>query len=150
MRALKFSESISINGQVARIFDYTQDYNTRLTWDTFLTHAELLDGAVKAEKGVKAWCVAKNGLGMETQYVSFNRPKVTAIRMTKGPYMFRDFAASWIFSEQNTLTSTVTFTYSYRLRFPYSFGGLLIHAILRRNVKQRLRDLKKNIEQTKG
>jgi hypothetical protein len=147
MGAMKFSESISINGDTNQIFDYTQDYNNRLAWDSFLIQADLLEGAVKAEKGVKAWCVARNGLGMETQYVSFNRPKVTAIKMTKGPYIFKDFAASWIFSEQNESASIVTFTYSFRLRFPYNLVGVLIRTILQRNVRQRLVDLKKNIEQ---
>src|SRR5688500_8840400 len=97
MNANKFSESIEINGKSEQIFDYTQDYNNRLKWDTFLTEAYLLNNATKADKGVRAWCVSKNGMGMETEYVSFNRPKVTAIKMTKGPLMFREFAASWTF-----------------------------------------------------
>lgn len=29
--------------------------------------------------GIKAWCVSKQGLGIETEYISFNRPKVTAV-----------------------------------------------------------------------
>jgi hypothetical protein len=86
--SIKFSESIDIQGNPEPIFDYTQDYSNRLKWDTFLIEAHLLNNASQAGKGEKAWCVAKNGLGMETEYVSFNRPKVTAVKMTKGPYMF--------------------------------------------------------------
>ncbi|HTF80630.1 MAG TPA: SRPBCC family protein, partial [Cytophagales bacterium] len=84
MNAIKFSETIEIMVKPEFVFDYTQDYNNRLKWDTFLIEAYLLDNATHAGKGVKAWCVSRNGLGMETQYVSFNRPKVTAVKMTKG------------------------------------------------------------------
>ena len=146
MNPIKFSESIDIGSNAELIFDYTQDYSNRLKWDTFLTEAYLLDNAVQADKGVKAWCVSKNGLGMETQYVSFNRPKVTAIKMTKGPYMFKEFAASWTFKEENIGVTKVTFLYSFSLRFPFSIVGFIIKAILQRNVRQRLVDLRKQFD----
>jgi hypothetical protein len=117
MTSHKFSESVNIERTRTVVFDYTQDYSNRLTWDTFLIEARLLDGATQADKGVKAWCVSRNGLGMETEYVSFDRPKVTAIRMTKGPYMFKHFAASWNFTTESSNKTTVTFLYSFRLRF---------------------------------
>jgi ribosome-associated toxin RatA of RatAB toxin-antitoxin module len=142
MSAIKFSESIEINGKPELVFDYTQDYKNRLKWDTFLTEAYLLENALEADKGVKAWCVAKNGMGMETQYVSFNRPKVTAVRMTKGPYMFKEFAASWNFKENEENMTTVTFLYSFSLRFPFNLVSLFIKRNLQRNVKQRLLDLR--------
>ena len=88
MESIKFAETILINEKPEQVFDFTQDYNKRLKWDTFLKKADLIDGAKSAEKGVKAYCVAKNGIGMVTEYVTYNRPKVTAIKMTKGPFMF--------------------------------------------------------------
>jgi len=142
MNSIKFSESIEIVAKPELIFDYTQDYNTRLKWDTFLTEARLLDNATQADKGVKAWCVSKNGLGMETEYISFNRPKVTAIKMTKGPYLFKEFAASWNFKEETPGITKVIFLYSFSLRFPFNLAGALIKWILQRNVRQRLVDLK--------
>lgn len=142
MKSIKFTESIEITGRADLIFDYTQDYKNRLAWDTFLIEASLLDNSVRVDKGVKAWCVAKNGLGMETEYVSFNRPKVTAIKMTKGPYMFKDFAASWTFIDIDIAITKVTFLYSFNLRFPYKLFQMVITFILRRNVRQRLKDLK--------
>ena len=92
MRATKFTQQIEIKCSAAQAFDYTHDYKTRLNWDTFLKQADLMDGATVAGKGVKAYCVAKNGMGMLTEYVTFNRPKVPAIKMTKGPYLFKAFA----------------------------------------------------------
>lgn len=148
MKATKFTELIEIKCSVEHVFDYTQNYKTRLNWDTFLKQADLMDGANAADKGVKAYCVAKNGLGMVTEYVTFKRPKVTAIKMTKGPYLFKSFLGSWVFKEIGEETTEVSFLYSYSLRFPFNLFGVFIKNNLQKNVKQRLRDLKKNIEQS--
>ena len=146
MESLKFTETIEINCDSEVVFDYTQDYNKRLTWDTFLKKAELIEGAIKASKGVKAYCVAKNGLGMETEYVTFNRPKATAVKMTKGPVMFKSFLGSWTFKELNPNSCKVIFLYSFKLRFPFSLFNKIIRRNLKANVRQRLIDLKANIE----
>ena len=146
MASIKFSESITIQAAAEKVFDYTQDYNKRLVWDTFLKKAELVEGAVKADKGIKAYCVAHNGLGMETEYVSFNRPKVTAVKMTKGPIMFSSFLGSWTFKEMSRNETEVIFLYSFSLRFPFSIIGSLIKRNLQNNVKQRLVDLKNCLE----
>ena len=146
MEAIKFTERIVINENVQLIFDYTQDYNKRLVWDTFLKRAELISGATKADKGVKAYCVAHNGLGMETEYVTFNRPKVTAIKMTKGPYLFKLFLGSWTFKELDSNKTEVIFLYSFDLRFPFNLLTFFIKINLQKNVRRRLVDLKNCIE----
>ncbi|MBS1635158.1 MAG: SRPBCC family protein [Bacteroidetes bacterium] len=146
MEVIKFTETILIDEDAEKVFDFTQDYNNRLKWDTFLKKADLTDGALKAEKGVKAYCVAKNGIGMVTEYVTYNRPKVTAIKMTKGPFMFKSFSGSWTFKKISTKKTEVVFLYSFTLRFPFSLLRTAIKNNLQANVKQRLIDLKHNIE----
>lgn len=146
MHQIKFSESIVIHTSQERAFDYTQDYSNRLVWDTFLTKAELIHGATKADLGVKVYCVAHNGLGMETEYVSFNRPKVTAVKMTKGPYMFKDFLGSWNFKVIGANEVEVVFLYSFALQFPFNVFTPFIKWNLKKNVKQRLADLKNQLE----
>ena len=141
----RITASIQIASTPEQVFDYTQDYGKRLSWDTFLRVAQL-EGAEKAARGVKAWCVSKHGLGMETQYVSYNRPKVTAVKMTKGPFMFTDFAGSWKFEALENNDTRVTFTYSWTLRFPFNLIDPVLHQILLTNVKQRLTDLKNCVE----
>jgi Polyketide cyclase / dehydrase and lipid transport. len=147
MQTAKFSEAIIIEIDSESVFDYTQDYNKRLEWDTFLKRAELMDGATKADRGVKAYCVAKNGFGMVTEYVSFNRPKTTAIIMTKGPYMFKTFLGSWNFKKLSNQKTEVIFLYSFTLRFPFNLLKYQIKKILQANVRQRLKDLKSGIEE---
>jgi ribosome-associated toxin RatA of RatAB toxin-antitoxin module len=146
MKAIKFSERIVIDSPATAVFDYTQDYEHRTVWDTFLKTAELLDGAKEAGKDVRAYCVARNGLGMVTQYVSYNRPKATAVKMTEGPAMFKSFLGSWTFKELSSTQTEVIFLYSFELRTPFSIAGRWIEKILRKNVRQRLTDLKRNIE----
>jgi len=146
MEGIKFTETIIIDANAEQVFDYTQDYDERLKWDTFLKKADLIEGSINADKGVKAYCVAKNGLGMVTEYVTFKRPKVTAIKMTKGPFLFTSFLGSWTFKEIQNDKTEVTFLYSFSLRFPFSLLTKFIKKNLQSNVKQRLIDLKKNIE----
>jgi ribosome-associated toxin RatA of RatAB toxin-antitoxin module len=145
--ATKFTEKIVINCSQEFAFDYTQDYSGRLLWDSFLKKAELLDGATKADVGVQAYCVAKNGLGMITEYVSFNRPKATAVTMIGGPYLFRTFMASWTFKPLAENQTEVIFLYFISLRFPFNLISGFISRNLQKNVRNRLIDLKKSIEE---
>jgi hypothetical protein len=146
MRSTRFIESISIHRPRARVFDYTQDYGQRLVWDTFLREAVLRDGAERAGLGVKAWCVSRHGLGMETEYVSFNPPAVTAVKMTRGPWMFESFAGSWKFDEVDADTTLTTFTYSFCLKPLLRPLTPVVRWSLVRNVRGRLKDLKEQLE----
>jgi len=146
VKNIKFTEKIDINCSPYVAFDFTQDYTQRLSWDTFLKKADLIEGATKANKGVKSYCVAKNGIGMVTEYITFNRPKATAVKMTNGPFMFKTFLGSWNFKETQTNVTEVAFLYSFELRFPFNMAKTLIKRNLRANVQQRLIDLKNRIE----
>src|SRR5262245_54077458 len=96
---MNFEQALVINASQDDLFALTQDYTRRLEWDPFLKSAELLDGATAADVGVRAYCVAHNGMGMETEYVSFNPPRACAVTMTRGPRIFDSFAGSWRFEE---------------------------------------------------
>lgn len=143
--AKQIGKSIKIDATPAVVFDVTQDYNRRLEWDTFLKKAELID-AREAEVGVKVWCVSKYGVGMETRYVSFNRPKVTAVEMSDSSMLFKNFAGSWQFIPQDEKSTRVIFTYSYKLKLFSKPAAPIIKWILERDVKKRLHDLKIFIE----
>ncbi|MBK9247061.1 MAG: SRPBCC family protein [Ignavibacteria bacterium] len=146
MQRIKFSESILICDSPETVFDFTQDYSKRLQWDTFLIQAELLGGAIHANKGVKAYCVSKNRLGMTTEYVTFQRPRYTAVKMTQGPFLFKECLGSWRFRQVAEKSTEVTFRYSFTLRFPFTLVTYFIRKNLQINVRRRLIDLKKNLE----
>lgn len=146
--------AIDIAAPAAPLFALSQDYNRRLRWDPFLREARLLDGAQSAAVGVRAWCVAHNGLGMETAYVSFQPPTVVAVKMTRGPRIISSFAGSWRFTELPSQSgSTCT-----RVAFRYQIAGRphwlaflldpLLATIIRRETQRRLLALKRAVETT--
>ena len=47
MNRIKFSESITIYCSAQVVFNYTQDYQNRLKWDTFLKQADLMEGLLR-------------------------------------------------------------------------------------------------------
>lgn len=146
MGATKFTEKILIKRNQSDVFDFTQDYSKRLIWDTFLIKADMLNDTGEAGVGEKAYCVARNGMGMETEYVSYKRPKVTAIKMTQGPFLFKSFLGSWTFHKRAEQETEVVFLYAFTLRFPVSIGSFLMKRILQKEVKGRLQDLKTFLE----
>jgi ribosome-associated toxin RatA of RatAB toxin-antitoxin module len=139
-----FRQTIEVAAEPGVLFDLTQDYARRLDWDPFLKEARLLDGAEHPDVGVRSWCVAKNGLGMETRYVSFNLPGACAVEMTRGPWFFRSFSGSWRFEGIGPNRTRVTFTYSLVGR-PGLLSGL-IRFIFARETRRRLDALKRAAE----
>jgi ribosome-associated toxin RatA of RatAB toxin-antitoxin module len=142
-----FDESIEIDAGPAELFDLSQDYDHRLEWDPFLRSASLV-GAREAGVGVRALCVSRSGWAMETEYVSFNPPRATAVKMTRGPWFLAGFAGSWRFEEIKPGRTRVGFRYSLEAR-PRALAWLLNPILARsfaRDTRARLRALKQAAE----
>jgi ribosome-associated toxin RatA of RatAB toxin-antitoxin module len=145
---MTFEQSILIAAPPGELFALTQDYARRLEWDPFLKSAELMAGAHAAGVGVRAWCVARNGLGMETEYVSYNPPRVTAVKMTRGPWLIDRFAGCWRFEETTPGQTRVGFRYQLRAR-PRFLSWLLTPVlawVFARDTRKRLSALKTAVE----
>jgi len=145
-----FEQSIKINATPAELFRLTQDYNHRLDWDPFLKEARLVGAAQTAGIGVRAWCVARSGLGMETEYVSFNPPKTVAVKMTRGPAIIASFAGSWRFQELSPGRTLVIFRY--HVAAAPRWLGFALDPIMRlvftHDLTKRLNALKRTVETT--
>jgi len=113
---MKFEHIAVVSGGPSEVFALTQDYSRRLSWDPFLRRAELVGGATTPGVGVRAWCVARSGLGMETEYVSFVAPRIAAVRMTRGPWIIESFGGAWEFSPVGDGATRVVFRYQFRTR----------------------------------
>jgi hypothetical protein len=113
---MKFEHIAVVHGSPAAVFALTQDYSRRLSWDPFLRQAELVGGATAPDVGVRAWCVAKSGLGMETEYVSFTPPRIAAVKMTRGPWVLESFGGAWEFTAIGSDATEVAFRYQFRTR----------------------------------
>lgn len=108
---MRFEHAAVVDDSPDHVFWLTQDYSRRLAWDPFLRRAELIGGAQSPAVGVRAWCVSRLGIGMETEYVSFSPPRVAAVKMTRGPRLLRTFGGSWAFEPVGGTQTRVTFRY---------------------------------------
>src|SRR5213083_2629673 len=91
------SGSEVIAASSADVFDLVHDYDRRLQWDTLLSPAYLDDNNTKACKGATSVCVGRRSLGslaLKTVYVSFDRPKLAAVKLVNAPPFFGTWAAS--------------------------------------------------------
>jgi ribosome-associated toxin RatA of RatAB toxin-antitoxin module len=113
---MRFEHTAVVDGSPGEVFALTQDYARRLNWDPFLRVAVLLDGATEPEVGVRAWCVARSGIGMETQYVSFAPPRIAAVKMTRGPRVLETFGGAWEFEAVDGGRTKISFRYQFRTR----------------------------------
>jgi ribosome-associated toxin RatA of RatAB toxin-antitoxin module len=140
-----FESCMEVAASAKLLFQFTQDYERRLDWDPFLCEASLLHGATQAGLGVRAWCVSKSPkLGMETEYVSFQPPKVCAVKMTKGPSVFQSFAGSWRFEPQPNGNTLIHFRYSLTTR--PAWLRPMIAWVFDREMKARLLAIKTYVE----
>lgn len=152
MRTLEAAIEIRANPEA--VFDLIHDYPRRLDWDLFLKEACLLEGAKAAGLGVKSRCTARNGfagLAMETVYVTFDRPNVAAVKMTKGPALLETFAASINQIDIGAGVTRVTyrFNFSTRPRWLRALIHPIAAALFRREVHERLRALKCYMERSR-
>ncbi len=145
---MTFDESVVINAEPLALFRLSQDYTRRLDWDPFLRSASLQGGAHEAAVGVRALCVARSGWAMETEYVSFNPPRATAVTMTRGPWFLDSFAGSWRFEAIEPGRTRVSFRYNFEVR-PARLSWLLAPIVswaFARGTRDRLRALRDAVE----
>jgi hypothetical protein len=142
---------VDIDAPCEKVFDVIHDYGIRLRWDTLLSKACIVDGTTEAGLGVTTLCVGRSavaGLGMETVYISFERPRVAAVRMTSGPWFVAEFAASIRHTALAENRSRVS--YKFRIRAWPRWLGVALDPILRRvferETRKRLDSLKRYIE----
>jgi len=146
------SDCIDVNASCDSVFDLLHDYELRLRWDTMLSDARLIGSATRAAKGVRSLCVGtwrSAYLPMETEYVTFVRGKVAAVRLTNHPPLFDRFAATIRHSALATGGSRITYIYSFRARpRPLAkFVEPVIARMLAREVRARLLALRNFVEQ---
>lgn len=146
-----FEASIDIDAPSEAIFDLTHDYGRRLEWDTLLREARLLGGAESAGVGVESLCVGRGDLfriGVVTVYVTFDRPRVAAVRMTRGPWIFERFAASIRHDELPTGGTRVTYRGNVTTRPRWLRGVVepLVRRRFERETARRLLALKRAME----
>ena len=145
------SVSIDIHAAPEVVFDLIHDYSRRLEWDPFLREAYLLNDAETADLGVSSRCIARRAVGgsaMDTIYVSYARPAVVAVKMTRGPKFFRSFAATIRQDRIDDNTTRVTYRYNFisRPRWLAFLIEPVVQWVFHRETSRRLAALKRFLE----
>ena len=142
-------DSIRIDAPADGLFALSQDYALRTEWDPFVREMRFLDGARKAGPGVRVWVRAWTGLTMEVRFTGFHPPASVAMKMTRGPWFFRHFAGTWLFKPLPDGATEVTFRYSFATRWRWLRPVMdpIIRLMFRRDIRGRLRGLKRGAEQ---
>jgi hypothetical protein len=144
------SETIPASSE--QVFDLVHDYSRRLEWDTLLSAAYLDDGFTEAKKGATSVCVGRRsvgGLALKTVYVSFDRPKVAAVKLVNAPPLFATWAASIRHEDVGAGVSRITYVFHFTAK-PRLLRWLLepIMALaFEWETRKRLRALRAHFEQ---
>lgn len=141
---------IEIDAPHAELFDLAQDYDLRLRWDPFIKAIAFRGGATAATVGVRVWVRAHNGLTMEVEYITVNRPDQVAMKMTSGPWIFRQFSGAWLFKPLAAARTRVVFRYNFAVRPRLLAPAVepVVARVLARDMRLRLEGLKRGAETT--
>jgi hypothetical protein len=155
---MTFQESITIAAPADYLFDLTQNYRFRSAWDPFLlfsvplaspwlsngTWVPPVSTFPAPDIGVCVRCVSRYGVRMDVQYVSYQPPRVAAVKMIGGAPYLRRFAGTWLFEERAPEETRVIFKYHVVGR-PRVLTRLL-GWLFARESRKRLRALKAYVE----
>jgi hypothetical protein len=143
-----------IPAPATEVFDLLHDYRRRLEWDTLLQKAYLEDDFPEACKGAISVCqgrVILGGFALRTEYVSFERGKVAAVKMLNQPPFFDTFAASIRHADIGDNESEIIYKVNFtaRPKFLRPILHPLMKAVFAWETRRRLASLKEFFRQKK-
>jgi hypothetical protein len=145
--------AVDIDASCEYVFDVIHNYDIRLHWDRMLSSASIVDGSCEAGPGVRTLCIGRDGLarlGMETVYITFDRPRVAAVRMTRGPWFISDFAASIrhiaAAGTENRSRVIYKFRVTARPGWIRAVADPVLRFLFQRETRKRLESLKRYLE----
>lgn len=145
----------TIPARSGEVFALIHDYDRRLEWDTLLRSAYLDDGNTEAARGATAVCTGKwylGGIALKTVYVTFDPPKLAAVKMLNKPPFFGSWAASLRHEDIGEGRSRVTYTFTFTAK-PRSLRFVLeplMNVVFELETRKRLRALKRHFERRPG
>ncbi len=136
-----------ISASAVEVFDLIHDYERRLEWDTLLQKAYLESEFEEAKLGAISVCQGRTILGgfaLRTEYVSFQKGKVAAIKMLNQPLFFDTFAASINHRNISDNKSEVVYTFNFTAKPKWL--RFILHPVMSRifawETRKRLQALK--------
>ncbi len=116
-----------IPARSAEVFALVHNYDRRLEWDTLLSAAHLTNGHAVAQRGAVSACVGRAAFAamtLTTEYVSFDAPRLAAVKMIRGPWLFDRWAASLKHEDLADGSSRITYAWQFSTR-PWVLRWLL-------------------------
>ena len=149
------THSIEINASCDAVFELIHNYDIRLQWDSMLCEATLLGAAAEVVKGVRTRCVGNwkcLWLAIEADYLSYEKGKVAAVKMSNKPMFFAEFAATIRHDDLKNGRSKVTYIFNFDAKPRYLTFLLepVMKFCLKREVTHRLAALKRFAENRCG
>lgn len=137
----------TIPAAAAEVFALLHDYRRRLEWDALLSEAYLEPEFAEAGRGAISVCRGKlilGGFAVRTEYVSFEKGKVAAVKLLNRPPFFETFAASIRHSEIDENNSEVIYKVNFtaKPRFLRPFLHPVMRAVFIWETRKRLQALK--------
>ena len=124
------NHSILINRPAEAVWDFTQDFSIRTTWDRSLQDCTLIASVPER----KASILAKGGLSAVLEYKLFDRPHKTSVRMTHihSPLIV-DGGGSWTYEKQSA--HSTLWSQSNTLTMKNSWLSILLKPLLNKVLK---------------
>ena len=143
-----------ISAPAVEVFDLLHDYTRRLEWDTLLQKAYLEEDFPQACKGAISVCQGRavlGGFALRTEYISFERGKVAAVKMLNQPPFFETFAASIRHADTGENQSEIIYKVNFtaRPKFLRPILHPLMKAVFTWETRKRLASLKEFLEKTR-
>ena len=142
----------TIPARAEDVFDLLHDYDRRLEWDTLLQEAYLEPEFAESKRGAISVCRGRKILGgfaVRTEYVSFERGKVAAVRLLNRPPFFDAFAASIRHRNIDARNSELIYKVNFNAR--PRFLRFVLEPVMRRvfvwETRSRLKSLKRFFQQ---
>lgn len=140
-----------IPASAEEVFDLLHDYQKRLEWDTLLSEAYLEPEFKEAKLGAITVCRGRlilGGFPLRTEYISFQRGKIAAVKLLNRPPFFETFAASISHSNLPNDSSEIVYTFNFTAK--PTFLQFILHPIMSKifvsETKKRLESLKRYFE----
>ena len=147
-KIITITESIIINSNKLKVWNFTQDFNKRNLWDKTILEYKII--SKKPRKLV--WLKMKGGIVTTLKYKLCDKPNKTSLKMhdTKS-LLIKGGGGSWKYSEKDGKTIWVQ-TNSLEIKFEilYFLFGWLIKKELARNTKKAMQNARILIEKEIG
>lgn len=122
----------------ALLFATSQDMDLRPEWDTQIESLGFMLGSHRLEAHAQVFVVDKSGGRSETLYLRYDIPVGITVIQTDPSRFFSAFEGRWDYEELDNQNTRLTLSYSYNLRFPYSWVPALAASKIKKKLEAKL------------